>query len=551
MRTTRLTTAALVAAVVMWWVAAVPPAPRLAQGAPNPELRRRTIAGAFHVHSTLSDGTASQAEIAAAAARAGLQFVVFTDHGDATRTPAAPRYVDGVLCLDAVEISTNSGHYVAIGLPPAPYRLGGEAKAVAEDVRRLGGFGIIAHPDSVKRELAWRDWEMDADGLEWLNADSAWRSRSWPSLARTMLGYWVRPGAALAAMVDRPLDTLSRWDAITARRVMPAFAALDAHGGVGRASAEGGRNGVGGVPSYQASFESFSTRAILRQPPVADALADAAALVEAIRAGRSYTVVDGVGKDGWVEVGAERPGGSAVMGETLTGTGPATLRIRTARLSDSDLVILRNGSEISRSDRGDADVTVSQPGAYRVEIRQRGAAGAAPWILTNPIYIDLQAAPAAPRTTFTAMSSLMDGDWRTEHDPASQAALIRTGSEVGMTYRLDPAQQSPFAALVVPIERGRAFNGVSLTLSSKMPARVSLQFRSADGSERWRSSVVASVASEPVTLRLSDFVPVGTTARPLDDSVASSLLLVADLVNFLPGSQGGIVVHQLSLGRVE
>ena len=66
----------------------------------------------------------------------------------------------GVLCLDAVEISTNSGHYVAIGLPQAPYRLGGDAAAVVEDVRRLGGFGIIAHPDSAKRELAWRDWQV-------------------------------------------------------------------------------------------------------------------------------------------------------------------------------------------------------------------------------------------------------------------------------------------------------------------------------------------------------------------------------------------------------
>src|SRR5204862_3886502 len=138
-----------------------------------------------------------------------------------------PRYLNGVLCIDAVEISTNAGHYVAIGLPKAPYRLGGEAAAVAEDVRRLGGFGIIAHPDSPKGELAWRDWRVAADGLEWLNADSAWRNRSWPSLVTTLLGYWVRPGASLAAMLDRPVPTLSRWDAITPARPLPPFAALD------------------------------------------------------------------------------------------------------------------------------------------------------------------------------------------------------------------------------------------------------------------------------------------------------------------------------------
>ena len=508
------------------------------------------MAGAIHVHSTQSDGTASQAEIAAAAARAGLQFVVFTDHGDATRAPVAPRYVDGVLCLDAVEISTESGHYVAIGLPQAPYRLGGEAAAVAEDVGRLGGFGIIAHPDSAKRELAWRDWQTRADGIEWLNADSAWRGRSWLSLARTLLGYWVRPGAALAAMVDRPVETLGRWDAITARRVMPAFAALDAHGGVGRASAEGGRRGLAGVPSYQASFESFSTRAILRRPPVADPVADAAALLEALRDGRSYTVVDGIAA-GWIEVSAERPGGSATMGETLTGTGPAVMRVRAAQLPDTDVVIVHDGSEISRTDGGDAVVAVSQPGAYRVEVGRRGTAGAAPWILTNPIYMDLPGVPASPRPAFVAVKSLMDGNWRTEHDPASQAEVVRTASGVTMSFHLEPAQQSPFAALVVPIERGLVFNGISIGLTSDAPARVSLQFRSADGGDRWRASFVASDASEPVTLRLSDFVPVAPTARPLDSSAAASLLLVADLVNFSPGSRGRFVLHQLFLGRAE
>src|SRR5262249_38292909 len=154
------------------------------------------ISGALHVHSRQSDGSGTRVEIAAAAARAGLQFVVFTDHGDATRVPDPPAYSSGVLCVDAVEISTNSGHYVALGLGAAPYRLGGEWSAVVEDVRRLGGFGIIAHPDSPKASLAWHDWTVEADGIEWLNADSEWRNDSWLSLARTLLGYPVRPAAA-------------------------------------------------------------------------------------------------------------------------------------------------------------------------------------------------------------------------------------------------------------------------------------------------------------------------------------------------------------------
>ena len=53
-----------------------------------------------------TDGRSTPEVVAAAAARAGLKFIVITDHGDATRIPDAPVYRDGVLCLDAVEIST-------------------------------------------------------------------------------------------------------------------------------------------------------------------------------------------------------------------------------------------------------------------------------------------------------------------------------------------------------------------------------------------------------------------------------------------------------------
>ena len=85
------------------------------------ELAGRTIAGAYHVHTTRSDGHGEPRQVAAAASRAGLRFVILTDHGDGTRPPDPPSYVDGVLLIDAVEISTDQGHLVALDLPRAPY----------------------------------------------------------------------------------------------------------------------------------------------------------------------------------------------------------------------------------------------------------------------------------------------------------------------------------------------------------------------------------------------------------------------------------------------
>jgi hypothetical protein len=59
--------------------------------------------GAYHIHSARSDGTGTIDEIAAAAARAGLQFVILTDHGDGTRAPEPPSYRSSVLgrCRDS------------------------------------------------------------------------------------------------------------------------------------------------------------------------------------------------------------------------------------------------------------------------------------------------------------------------------------------------------------------------------------------------------------------------------------------------------------------
>src|SRR5204863_9474914 len=80
-----------------------------------------TVSGILHIHTTRSDGRGTPDEVAAAAARAGISFIVFTDHGDATRVPDAPVYRSGVLCPDCAEISSAGGHYVVLDMPAAPY----------------------------------------------------------------------------------------------------------------------------------------------------------------------------------------------------------------------------------------------------------------------------------------------------------------------------------------------------------------------------------------------------------------------------------------------
>ena len=112
------------------------------------------VRGAIHVHTRRSDGSGTPEQVAAAAAKAGLQFVVLTDHGDGTREPARPAYYSGVLVVDALEVSAEEGHVVALGLPKTPYPLGGEVRDIVEDVARMGAMSVAAHPGSVEAAVA-------------------------------------------------------------------------------------------------------------------------------------------------------------------------------------------------------------------------------------------------------------------------------------------------------------------------------------------------------------------------------------------------------------
>ncbi len=179
----------------------------------------------IHVHTQRSDGSGSVDEVALAAARAGLDFLVITDHGNGMAIQP-PTYRFGVLCIDAVEISTRDGHVVALGLSPTPYPLAGEGRDVVEDIHRFGGT-CLRRPSRTRprRRLAWKDWDVPLDGFEWLNADSEWRDETRLALARTLAHYLLRGPESVAAILSRPSALLARWDRDTREgRLLTAYA---------------------------------------------------------------------------------------------------------------------------------------------------------------------------------------------------------------------------------------------------------------------------------------------------------------------------------------
>ena len=377
-----IATAVLLAAVAVAVAFTLPPK-QLTLSAPTPD---GTIPGILHIHSARSDGRGTVDEIAQAAARAGLKFIVVTDHGDGTRAPDPPVYRAGVLCLDGVEISTTGGHYIAIDMPKAPYPLGGEPRDVVDDVKRLGGFGIVAHPDSPKLDLRWRGWDTPFDAIEIINPDTSWRQqmttpeaageRSRPKLflVERLFSYPIRPAESIASLIQ-PTEVLEQWDAAARRRRVVMIGGADAHAQIAWRTSDPPETRLAlPMPSYDSSFRMMSVRIRPEKALSGDAAMDAGIIVRAIRAGHLYTAVDGAATPPAFEFTATNARGTAHAGDALGIGGPVTLRVRSNAPPEFSTTVW-DGAKVVSADHHEQDFSVTAPAGpavYWVEIRATG-----------------------------------------------------------------------------------------------------------------------------------------------------------------------------------
>lgn len=522
-----------------------------------------SLAGAFHVHTNRSDGGSSPNDIARAASEAGLRFLVFTDHGDGTRVPNPPQYRSGVLTFDGVEISTNGGHYIAVGLPATPYPLGGEAYSVIEDVRHFGGFGVIAHPSSPRESLAWIDNSLPVDGMEWLNADSQWRDESTLRLVRAGLSYFFRRSETLASLLDRPTQALRMWDDASQKRQIVGLAGHDAHGPVTVGVAEEGSVSLGlGFPGYKELFETFSLNLQVDEELVGQADIDAPLVLNALRAGRVFTVVDAIASGASFDFVALGKGQRYSMGETVSLNDAEELLASVSAIPGSEIVLIQDGKPIHRTLDSSLRHQISEAGVYRVEVlvKDLDPDGGVPWIVGNPVRIR-PSEKIRSRESFspTEVMDLMPtlgteaGAWTSEADDGSTVGVITGSNELVFRYRLSDSEiASSYAAAVRALDGvdRQALNTVSLIASADRPLRVSVQFRDGTSSEdiRWRASFYADREPRTVTIPFSRFtstVPMATETLRIEEM--DTFLIVADLVNASPGMDGELRIEGVQL----
>ena len=530
-----------------------------------------TVRGVYHIHTNRSDGSGTPDDVAEAAARAGLQFMVLTDHGDGTRTPDPPAYRSGVLTLDAVELNSTGGHYAALGMPAAPYPIAGTPAAVIEDVARLGGFGIAAHPGSPRPSLRWTDWDEAFDGLEWINGDSEWRDEPRLRMVRALATYLFRAPEAMATLLDRPTAVLAQWDRIGQRRRVLAIAGSDAHARLGvsqRTDPDASAIHVP-LPGYTATFRAFSNHVVLDAPLSGDAAADARRLLAALRSGRLYSVIDALASPGSLSFSAASGSNRAQIGDDLAIAGDVHLRASVNAPPRTTIVLLKNGVRVHEVTDGVLDLNGGKDAAvYRIEAYLEDGPGGppVPWILSNPIYVGITRAAGerAGETTPAFRIPARVAEASVESGRGDRSDLSAGGIEpaprpiagerpIAWSFALSPGTPAgQFAAIRIPIDGGlTAFDRVRFKVSSPQPRRAWIQLRAPVGlTERWGTTFYADSEERQVDVPLSAFRPIGVTSTgqpPLDR--VDSLLFVVDTMNFLPGSTGSLVLSDVAFVR--
>jgi hypothetical protein len=563
-----VTALALLAGLWCVWVARQ--RPMAVEGAAPADGYAR-VGGAVHVHTSVSDGGGTPDDVVAAAKRAGLQFVVITDHNTVDAKPYEG-YHDGVLVIVGTELSTTAGHLLGLGIGDPVFRFSGDAADGLQDVRDLGGVSFAAHPLSPRPDFRWTGWDLPGPwGIELLNGDSQWRAAGGIHLLRMAAAYPLNAPYALAGSLTDPADTLARWDAMLGRRAVPGVLGADAHQRMAL-----GRKYALPFPSYESVFRLARNHVLLDRPLSRVAEADARAVVDALARGRSYVGVDAIAPADGISFVAEAGAERWTMGDTLAPR--AGLRIRATGLmpEGARVVILKDGKAAAEG-QGSATVDAAGPGIYRAEIRLDG--WDVPWVLTNAITV-VDDAGVATRAQAAA--------WRAEA-AAPQAALAIDSFEEGSLFApacdraskfrdpaLDPhggigghgaallefaiGQPAPehpdvFCALVDGRSRdltGRA--GLVFSIRGDRAYRVWVQVRDAnpasadDATEWWFASVKTGPEWRRVAIPFAQLRSINPkTDGKLDLDQVRALVFVIDKGSVKPGSAGRIWIDEVGV----
>jgi hypothetical protein len=330
------------------------------------------VVGTYHIHSTLSDGQKRPDRIAAIAARQPLDFIILTDHGRPNFASLASQgWKNGVLVLAGSELSTNRGHLVGLGFAQPRESFSQNAERAAREITAAGGFSVIAHPFS-KTKWSWGQL-IEYQGIEIIDSDTMMKKHIFTSLPY-LPALLVSPRLYLLKTIERPSQTLRKWDELNESARLSGYFSTDAH------------------LFYSALFSCFRLHVLLDQPLAKDFDTARSQIFGALQAGEFYNAIDAArpaaGFRYYAVTDSAAPRSRKII--RLSRASPPTLRAEAAFPFAVEIRILRNGKEILRTGEQQPDLIAGEPGVYRAEVYLRDWSplrSDVPWIVSNPIYL--------------------------------------------------------------------------------------------------------------------------------------------------------------------
>ncbi len=349
------------------------------------------IVGNLHVHTRYSDGHGTHETVARAALDAGLDFVVVTDH-NVWVSGLDDYYYRGqnrVLLLTGEEVHDQArqpqkNHLLIYETRRELAQFSPNPQTLIDQAVESGGVCFLAHPTDPaapafnEDDLSWVAWDVRGyHGLELWNFMSEFKS-----LLKD------RPRALFYAFNPRQIasnpfpQTLARWDQLLSEgRQVSVIGGSDAHGTPMRM---GPLRRV--IFPYEFLFNAINTHVLVPEALSGDVSRDRERIFAAIRRGQGFIGYDLPAPTRGFRFNAQSEQGVVGMGESVKLRYGVTLQIHLPQ--SASIRLIYRGREVSRWDRTRTTVhTVTEPGAYRVEVYIPYRGKLRGWIFSNPIYV--------------------------------------------------------------------------------------------------------------------------------------------------------------------
>ena len=340
----------------------------------------REYVGVFHVHTAYSDSAGRMPYVVDCAKRAGLDYVVVCDHNTlASKREGWEGWHDGVLLAIAVEVTSLKGHAVVFGLDRCAEWRHAHPDEYLPQVEQMGGVSFIAHPERSSRgklyhkPQAWPHLRTDCyAGIEIWSYMHDWVEWAFPW--HPIQG--VRdPDAGIAG--PHPA-VLRNWDEVATRRHIAGVGALDAH--EIRFPWRYLKWFLFRVLPTEFLFRTARTH-VLTPEWSGDAVADVAALVDALAAGHCFCSHGLVGDAAGTRFVARRGDDVALMGDEVA-AGDEREFVATLP-EEAEITLRRNSEAVAQAEGRELVHRDARPGVYRIEARRHNR----PWVFTNHIYV--------------------------------------------------------------------------------------------------------------------------------------------------------------------